>query len=420
MGFPYVFLTLCDRLYRIAPRASHLLGAFAAAMIVLSATGGPANASKYAAFVMDADTEQVYFARNADARRYPASLTKIMTLFMVFEALDNGKLSLDQPLQVSRRAAGQPPSKLGLKEGRTIRLSEAINALSVKSANDVATVVGEAIGGTESNFARLMTKRARALGMKNTTFMNASGLPNSRQRTTARDMAVLAKAMLDRFPHHYSHFSTLTYRHGKRTYRNHNKLLRSYEGMDGIKTGYIRASGFNLVASAKRDGVRLIGVVFGGKTGQSRDAHMVSILNRSWASARASSTVAALPIPRPSTLEGNAVAQGSSMTFANAPAQPPAPDRAQDLEWGVQIGAFRGFSKARQAAGFTAQRLKGLPTTATVQVTPLHTERETLYRARIVGMERTDANRICRDLRRTGAPCVMVTPSGDLQIAEAR
>ncbi len=381
--------------------------------LVFSFAASPAGANpKYAAFVMDATTGQVYFARNADRKRYPASLTKIMTLYMVFQALDNGKLTLDQPLTVSRRAAGQPPSKLGLKAGRTITVKEAIHALSVKSANDVAVVVAEAIGGTEANFARIMTQRARAIGMKSTTFMNASGLPNSKQRSTARDMAMLGKAMLDRFPHHYGYFSELTYKHGKRTYRNHNKLLRSYEGMDGIKTGYIRASGFNLVASAERDGVRLIGVVFGGKTGQSRNSHMVSILNRSWARARTNSTIAALPIPRPviDTATGTRSEPDPARTIS-AP--------RNDIAWGVQIGAFRGFSKARAAAGFTAKRLNDLPTSATVEVTPLHGERETLYRARIVGMDRNVASRVCRELRRTGAPCVMVTPSGDLQIADA-
>jgi D-alanyl-D-alanine carboxypeptidase len=413
-----VSLCLSASLYGITPRASQLLGTFAAALLAVFIASAPAQASRYAAFVMDADTGQVFFARNADARRYPASLTKIMTLFMVFEALDTGKLALDQPLQVSRRAAGQPPSKLGLKVGSAITVGEAINALSVKSANDVATIVSEAIGGTESNFARLMTKRARAIGMKNTTFKNASGLPNRRQRTTARDMATLAREMLKRFPHYYSHFSELTYQHGKRSYRNHNKLLRSYEGMDGIKTGYINASGFNLVASAKRDGVRLIGVVFGGKTGRSRDAHMVSILNKSWARARTSSTVAAAPAPRPFSLQTGT--DQSSLEIAEIPIEPAPAQSTKELEWGVQIGAFRGLSKARAAAGFTAQRLVDLPKTASVKVTPVHGEGATLYRARIVGMKRSDASRICRNLRRTDAPCVLVTPNGGLQIAAAR
>lgn len=388
-------------------------GMLATLAIALSLTATPISAnSKYSAFVMDADTGQVYFARNADTRRFPASLTKMMTLYMAFDALETGKLTMDQPLPVSRRAAGQAPSKLGLKAGQTITLERAISALAVKSANDVATVVGEAIGGTEANFARLMTKRARAMGMKSTTFMNASGLPNSRQKSTARDMARLGKALLEDFPDYYSYFSTLTFKYGKRTYRSHNKLLRTYEGMDGIKTGYIRASGFNLVASAKRDGVRLIGVVFGGKTGQSRDAHMASILNRSWARARSNSTMAALPRPKPG-VSGKSPTQ-SVPTPKLALASP-----STDVRWGVQIGAFRGFSRARSAAGFTAKRLTGLPVTAAVEVTPLHGERETLYRARIIGMDQSVASNICRELRRSGSPCVMVTPSGDLQIADA-
>ncbi|MEK9708430.1 MAG: SPOR domain-containing protein, partial [Alphaproteobacteria bacterium] len=193
---------------------------------------------------------------------------------------------------------------------------------------------------------------------------------------------------------------------------------RSYEGMDGIKTGYINASGFNLVASAKRDGVRLIGVVFGGKTGRSRDAHMVSILNKSWARARTSSTVAAAPAPRPFSLKTGT--DQSSLEIAEIPIEPAPAQSTKELEWGVQIGAFRGLSKARAAAGFTAQRLVDLPKTASVKVTPVHGEGATLYRARIVGMKRSDASHICRNLRRTGAPCVLVTPNGGLQIAAAR
>ena len=406
--------SLCDTFYSIARQASRLR---AGLLVVLLAgfagiaISSPAQA-KYAAFVVDADSGQVYYARNADVRRFPASLTKMMTLYMAFDALENGKFTFDQPLPVSRRAAGQAPSKLGLKAGQTITVERAIHALSVKSANDVATVVGEAIGGTEANFARLMTRRAHALGMNNTTFMNASGLPNSRQKSTARDMAKLGKALLEEFPDYYSYFSKLTFKHGDRTYRNHNKLLRTYEGMDGIKTGYIRASGFNLVASAKRDGVRLIGVVFGGKTGRSRDAHMASLLNRSWAKAQTNSTMAALPTPKP-------LFPGAAPAATIPPPQLALAQPRGDIQWGVQIGAFRGFGKAQAAAGFTAKRLRTLPATAAVEVTALHGERETLYRARIVGMNRGIASSVCRELRRSGSPCVMVTPTGDLQIADA-
>lgn len=378
----------------------------------------PAQAG-YASFVMDAQSGEVFHARNADTRNFPASLTKIMTLFMVFEGLETGRLKLDQALPVSRRAAGQAPSKLGLKVGQTITVREAIGALSVKSANDVATVVAEAIGGTEIKFAQMMTRRAREIGMRRTTFKNASGLPNRGQLSTARDMAVLGKAMLDRFPNQYAHFSDLTFEYGKRTYSNHNKLLKTYEGMDGIKTGYIRASGFNLVASAERNGVRLIGVVFGGKTGQSRDTHMASLLNRSWGRAQSNSTFAALPLPKPA-IPGQAE---TTPRLALAPVPAPVSSGAQRagrvLDWGVQVGAFKGYSRAHLAAGQVAQRLDSLPATATIEILPLNSKGTTLFRARIVGMEQDSARSICRELRSSGSACAMVTPSGNIQLAQA-
>ncbi len=381
--------------------------------VIVSAFAAPDAKARYAAFVMDAGSGEVLYARNADTRNFPASLTKMMTLFMVFEALENGKLTLDQRLPVSRRAAGQAPSKLGLAVGETIGVEDAIRALAIKSANDVATVVAEAIGGTEIEFARLMTRRARELGMTRTVFMNASGLPNSRQKSTARDMATLGKALLDWFPGYYGYFSDLNFSYGQRTYANHNKLLRTYEGMDGIKTGYIRASGFNLVASAERDGVRLIGVVFGGRTGQSRDTHMASLLNRSWAKALEASTVAAAPVSKPPV-------PGMPVTVP-----PPPPARTTlvsgdpERDWGVQVGAFRGFGSARTAAGQATLHLRGLPSSATIEVLPVSDAPDTLYRARIVGMNEDAARDMCRQLRGSGSPCVMVTPDGDIQMANA-
>lgn len=409
-GLGRVWDAVCRTLTAAVRRPVRALAGTAIALSAM-ALSTQANAG-YAAYVMDATTGQVYYARNADTRNFPASLTKIMTLFMVFEALETGKLTLDQPLPVSRRAAGQAPSKLGLKAGETITVEKAVRALSVKSANDVATVVAEAIGGTEIKFAQMMTRRAREIGMRRTTFMNASGLPNRRQLSTARDMALLGKAMLDRFPTRYAYFSDLTFKHGDRTYRNHNKLLKTYEGMDGIKTGYIRASGFNLVASAERDGVRLIGVVFGGKTGQSRDTHMASLLNRSWGKARNNSTIAALPQPKPIVPGIAPSASQRAARLALAPTN-------NTLDWGVQVGAFKGFNRARLAAGQAAQRLRGLPVTATIEVLPLTDGSDTLYRARIVGMPQDNARDICRQLRSTALPCVMVTPNGDIQIADA-
>ncbi|MDJ0981468.1 MAG: serine hydrolase [Kiloniellales bacterium] len=249
--------------------------ALAAAML----TAAPAQA-KYASVVIDAETGEVLHAKNSNTRNYPASLVKMMTLYMVFDALEKRKLKLNQGLRVSRRAAGMPPSKLGLRRGQTIRVKEAILALVTKSANDVAVVVAEAIGGTESQFARKMTKKARKLGMKRTTFRNASGLPNRRQLSTARDMATLARALIRDFPQYYHFFATQKFKYRGRTYRNHNKLLRTYSGADGIKTGYIRASGYNLVASSVRNGRRVIAVVFGGKTSRSRNRHTATLLDR--------------------------------------------------------------------------------------------------------------------------------------------
>jgi len=402
------------------PYQALAVGLFSA-VVMLAAQ--PAQAG-YASFVMDARSGEVFHARNADTRNFPASLTKIMTLFMVFEALETGRLKLDQALPVSRRAAGQAPSKLGLKVGQTISVEEAIGALSVKSANDVATVVAEAIGGTEIKFAQMMTRRAREIGMRRTTFKNASGLPNRGQLSTARDMAVLGKTMLDRFPNQYAHFSDLTFEYGSRTYSNHNKLLKTYEGMDGIKTGYIRASGFNLVASAERNGVRLIGVVFGGKTGQSRDTHMASLLNRSWSQAQSNSTFAALPAPKP-TIPGQApvtttarLALATVPTTVNTSGSVGSSHRGV-LDWGVQVGAFKGYSRAHLAAGQVAQNLRGLPATATIEILPLESKGTTLFRARIVGMEQDNARTVCRQLRSTGSACAMVTPNGNIQLAQA-
>ncbi|MEP1934877.1 MAG: D-alanyl-D-alanine carboxypeptidase [Roseibium sp.] len=240
-----------------------------------------ANAnSKYAGIVVDAKTGKTLYASSADAYRYPASLTKIMTLYIVFEEMEAGRLSLNSRLKVSKYASGRPPSKLGLKAGSTIKVKDAILALVTKSANDVATTVAENIGGSEKKFAERMTQTARQLGMKKTTFRNAHGLPNSGQRTTARDMATLGRAIQERFPKEYGYFKTRVYSYKGRRYGNHNKLLGRVKGVDGIKTGYIRASGFNLVTSVKRNGRHIVAVVMGGRTGARRNAHMTKLIGQ--------------------------------------------------------------------------------------------------------------------------------------------
>lgn len=250
------------------------------ALCLAVATGFAAANSKYAGFVMDAKTGKTLYASNSNALRYPASLTKMMTLYMIFEAIDSGRISKKTRIRVSKNAAAEPPSKLGLRPGQTISVEQVIYALVTKSANDASTAIAEHLGGSESGFARQMTAKARALGMKKTTFRNAHGLPNSRQRTTARDMARLGIALREHYPHHYHYFSTRSFKYGKTRFGNHNRLLGTVNGVDGIKTGYTRASGFNLVSSVRKDGRSVVAVVMGGKSGASRNAHMKKLIAR--------------------------------------------------------------------------------------------------------------------------------------------
>ncbi|ODR96441.1 hypothetical protein AUC69_14925 [Methyloceanibacter superfactus] len=242
-----------------------------------------------AAIIVDMNSGSVLYTQAPDALRSPASLTKIMTLYILFAYLRAGKVTYDTDLKVSAHAASQSPTKLGLKPGSTIKVVDAIKALVTKSANDAAATIAENLGGTEENFARMMTQTARNLGMKNTTFRNASGLPNDEQLTTARDMAILATHVMKDYPEYYGHFETRYFTYKGRKYRNHNRLLFGYKGTDGIKTGYTRASGFNLTASVKRGDKHLVGVVLGGRTGAQRDAAMRALFDQHWAKARAGS-----------------------------------------------------------------------------------------------------------------------------------
>ena len=239
-----------------------------------------AAGDRYAAIVIDANTGKTLFASNADAKRYPASLTKMMTLYMLFEAMQAGRMSKDTRIPVSAYAAARPPTKIGFRPGQSIRAEDAALAMITKSANDVATAVGEYLGGSEERFAQMMTAKARRLGMRNTTFRNASGLPNMAQHTTARDMAILSIALRQHFPNEFSYFSRRSFVFRGQTINGHNRLLGRVEGVDGIKTGYTNASGYNLASSVSLDGRRLVAVVMGGNTGASRDAHMAQLIRK--------------------------------------------------------------------------------------------------------------------------------------------
>jgi len=253
-------------------------GLFGFVAAVLTLSNGPSHAAPYADIVVDANSGTVLHATNPDASRHPASLTKIMTLYLLFEQLEAGKLKLDSALKVSAEAAGQSPTKLGLKPGSTLAVEEAIKGMVTRSANDAAVVVAEAIAGSESDFARLMTRKAQALGMKGTVYKNASGLPNDDQITTARDQSILGRAVQERFPRYYKYFSIRSFTFRGQSISNHNHLLGKVDGVDGIKTGYIGASGFNLVTSVHRGGRYLVAVVMGGSSGASRDARMRDLI----------------------------------------------------------------------------------------------------------------------------------------------
>ncbi len=261
-------------------QVAHACFAIAAMLVLSPASPAYAADGRRASMVIDANTGQVLQSSNGDALRHPASLTKMMTLYLLFEEIDSGKLSLSSTIEMTPHAASASPSKLGLDPGEKISVADAIRALTVKSANDIAVAIAEHLGGSESAFARRMTERARQLGMSRTTFRNASGLPDREQVTTARDMLTLALRLQDDFPKLYPFFNTRTFSYRGKVHRTHNSLLGRFPGMDGLKTGYIRMSGFNLVSSVRRGNRHIVAAVFGGRTAASRNAEMRTLLGR--------------------------------------------------------------------------------------------------------------------------------------------
>ena len=405
-----------------------------------AAFSAPAQAAKYAAIVIEENSGRVLFARNADSLRYPASLTKIMTLYLLFEDISAGHLTLKSRIPVSKIAAGRSPSKLYLKPGQSISTEQAIYALVTKSANDVATAIAEKLSVSEQAFAKRMTRKARALGMSQTTFRNASGLPHSKQLSTARDMARLAIAMRRDFPQYFKYFSTKSFNWNGRKFGNHNKLLSKFNGTDGIKTGYINASGFNLVASVKRNNVRLIGVVFGGKTSRSRDAHMMDILERQFKRikpAQARQQLAALPKKLPTSVPArvNDVPETmpqpkqitvkrltDSMLAGNTPEFLDIATTAANLviaqddpaHWSVQIGNFAQRVNAHKAA-IRARRMAYTVLGMTPANLSLVSRGEMpLWRVRFNDLDESQARSACAALFAEGSPCIAIrTPTSN-------
>lgn len=388
-------------------------------MAALLAVAAPVAAlAKYASIIIDAKTGEVLHEASADTRNFPASMTKMMTLHMVFDALESGKLRLNQQLAVSRHASSMEPSKLGLVPGDKITTEQCIRALVTKSANDCAVVLAEAVGGTETEFARLMTERARKLGMSRTTFRNASGLPNAGQLSTARDFARLAQSLIYDHAKYYHYFSTRSFAYKGVVHTSHNRLMARYDGMDGLKTGYIRASGFNLASSAVRDGRRLIGIVFGGQTGAWRDNHMARLLDDAFEGKReAPMLVASTQSPKPKqrkTAPESVVASVSDSIIGTANAAPVAapPSRKATLGgWSIQVGAFNDKAASQRAVNQATQRMGTLLDSATPHLMEVSTAKGTLYRARLTGLDEKTARRACAQLSKAGQGCLTLPPS---------
>ncbi len=327
------------------------------------------NEDRYASVVVDAESGLVLASSNADQILHPASLTKIMTMYMTFEALKKGKIKLTQVLPVSAHAASMTPTELGLKAGDKITTEQAMLGLVTKSANDAAVVLAEALAGSELEFGRLMSEKAYALGMTQSYFVNASGLPNPNQVSSARDMALLALALLRDFRNEYRYFSTLQFSYRGRVYFNHNRLLALYKGTDGIKTGFIRDSGYNLVASAQRDGRRVIGVVFGGSSGRARDAHMITLLDGGFRLLHAKGPKPADTDPAPTMLAANlskAVRLASTAEFDFTPAKAAAPTKPVSAGVALQVAAKERESASirGKVKGAKAKRREGIQTVA--------------------------------------------------------
>ena len=405
---------LRTRIHAGVMRAVHILPGWAAlsaaalavlaVLVVLGTTPARAQigSDRYSSIVMDAATGNVLSAANADAPRYPASLTKMMTLYMAFEALRDRRLTLATLVPVSAHAASMSPSKLGLLPGTRLTVEQAILGLVTKSANDAAAALGELLGGDEAQFAQMMTLRARALGMTRTTFRNASGLPDPQQVTTARDLALLARHLIHDFPDEYHYFSTPSFVFHGRTILNHDHLLQSYPGADGLKTGYIEAAGFNLVTSAVRGDVRLIGVVIGAARPGERDLHMVGLLDRGFQQMN----VPIAPHHEPTSHGGGLIASAQAATLEQAAlTAATGHERLTVREWGIATGAFPSEAAARAAASLA--RRGGT-------AGELHVERvgsrhhEARFRAVLAGLSHGEARGGCAALARRHLACAVV------------
>lgn len=382
---------------------------FAACLLSCALVSG-AHAS-VSSIIIDAETGNVLSSSNADSLRYPASLTKLMTLYITFNALDKGLIKFEDKLPVSRNAANRSPSKLGLKKGETITVRDAVLALIVKSANDCATVLAEGLGYSEENFAKTMTEVAQELGMKNTTFKNASGLPNRAQKTTARDMALLGAAMYHHFPEYYKLFATKKFTYNGRTYYTHNHLLKSFEGADGMKTGFTNAAGYNIVTSAERDGHRVIAVTMGHNTIRQRDTKVASLMKKGLQKLAMSDHIEAPNLY--ANADTHTYGEPSLIEAATVADEAPASD-----VWAVQIGAFSNYAKARNYAISVKKQLKMAG--AEIDIEPAQKGSAVIYRSKLVGFEKNEADKTCNSLTKSNKSCIVIASSENQQLVMAK
>lgn len=419
--------------------AAAIIGLLSFCLIANQASANP----RYASFVMDADTGVILHQRYANKKLHPASLTKVMTLLLLFEEMNAGKIRPSDRIYISAHAASMVPSKLDLPVGSSIQVRDAISALVTKSANDVAVAVAEHIGGSEQRFGQMMTRRAQELGMRNTRFVNASGLHDRRQISTARDMAVMARFVIKNYPQYYKAFSQKSFNYHGKTYRSHNRLMGSYPGMDGMKTGYVAASGFNLIASAVRHDRRLIGVVFGGRSSRTRNAHMAKLLDQNFAKLP-QIRQASLDIPPPSTRPATHVILASTHTappplaqietasghtmikpppmkhlstntsaqliktaaYSASPQEATKPQNTGPQKWSIQIGAYEDKHATIMALKTALKQLPAYYQKATPTIAPLQMANNLLYRARLNGFTHQDASAACAYIRE----CITIAP----------
>jgi D-alanyl-D-alanine carboxypeptidase (penicillin-binding protein 5/6) len=412
--------------------ATHL--ATLALTIALSASsawaGSLTTESKYAAIVVDANSGEVLYAKKADSPRYPASITKIMTLYLAFEAISQGRLHLNEYIPVSRHAAGQAPTKLGIRAGQSVQVDDAIRATAVKSANDMAVVLAERIGGSEPRFAALMTLRAQELGMTQTHFANASGLPDRQQLSSARDIAILSRAVMRDYPQYYAYFGQKQFYFNGQSLKNHNGLLGKMPGVDGLKTGFTAASGFNLAASAVRDNRRLIAVVLGGNSTAARDNHVEDLLDTGFDVLRRRKNGERITIAqnlfeeeptgvlsRPPTEQGSGDQEGLKILVSDEDEQPPvqvgatrtaskpkSPSKASG-NWSVQVGAFRSRKQAQTHLKTVSKKFRSQ---LAAYETSVDAAVNGYFRARFEGLSAAAAQQACAAIAARGMSCMVL------------